>query len=96
MKTNISLNEKRMKNTKEKKQANDDRIIIGSRVSLINLNTGEHVDVNIVASVQNEMQHDNVSSWSPLGKELIGRKCGERISVKVPKGIMSYEISKVA
>ena len=67
----------------------------GCQVSIVNLATGEQLNLKVVSSVQPGVQLDEVSSWSPLGKALWGRRVGESISVDTPKGRVRYQILKI-
>ena len=67
----------------------------GCRVSIVNLATGEQLNLKLVTSVQTGVQLAEVSSWSPLGKALWGRRVGESMSVDTPKGRMRYQILKI-
>ncbi len=67
----------------------------GCWVSIVNLATGEVLNLKVVTSVQPGVQLDEVSSWSPLGKALWGRKGGESISVDTPNGPVRYQILKI-
>jgi transcription elongation factor GreA len=70
-------------------------ITTGCRVSVVNLATGEVLDLKVVTSVKPGVQLDEVSSWSPLGKALWGRRVGESMSVDTPKGRVRYQILKI-
>ena len=73
---------------REKRQKSEDRgdaeIGNGCRVSIVDLNTGELLDLKVVSSDQPGGQFDEVSSWSPLGRALLGRRVGESVNVTVP------------
>lgn len=72
-----------------------EKIKIGSRVSIVDLATGELLDLKVVTAVQPGERLDAVSSWSPLGKALLGRRVGESIYVEAPKGTVRYQIVKI-
>ncbi|MCL5012173.1 MAG: transcription elongation factor GreA [Patescibacteria group bacterium] len=47
----------------------------------------------IVGSQEADPSHNKISNVSPIGKELIGRKIGDVVKVKTPKGsVVQYEI----
>jgi len=51
------------------------------------------VTYTIVGSQESDPTHHKISNVSPIGKELIGRKVGDKVEVKTPKGaIVHYEL----
>lgn len=86
-------------NPKQKRRKSKDAsggiIRIGSHVSLVDLETGEPLEFKVVALVKPGAQDDELSSWSPLGKALLGRRVGELIYVEAPKGRVGYQILKI-
>lgn len=71
------------------------KVTTGSWVSIVDLETGELQELRVVYTVRPGVRFDEVSSWSPLGKALLGRKVGESIYVEAPKGTMRYQILKI-
>jgi len=88
-------NAKRAKTQKRQRRRVDAKVAVGSRVSVVELGSGERLDLKVVASVQLDVRLDEVSSWSPLGKALLGRRVGESIYVEAPKGMVRYQILKI-
>ena len=68
------------------------KIQSGSRVKIKDMLTGKILEIKIVSSAYPEMQEEEVSMWSPIGKTLIGKKDGDVIFVKTPRGIVEYSI----
>lgn len=71
------------------------KVTTGSWVSIVELGTGEMQEFKVVGTLQPGVRFDEVSSWSPLGKALLGCKVGESIYVEAPKGTVRYEILKI-
>ncbi|MFQ5639794.1 MAG: GreA/GreB family elongation factor [bacterium] len=87
-----------LRNRQKRKKSKDPFggiIKIGSQVSIVDLGTGELLDLKVVIAVQPGGQLDEVSSRSPLGKALFGRRVGESICVEAPKGKLRYQILKI-
>jgi transcription elongation factor GreA len=84
---------------RKKRQKSEDRgdaeIGNGCRVSIVDLSTGELLDLKVVSSDQPVGQVDEVSLWSPLGRALLGRGVGESVDVSAPKGTVRYQILKI-
>jgi transcription elongation factor GreA len=49
----------------------------------------------IVGSVEVDPKNGRISNESPMGKALLGKKVGEKITVKTPGGEMQFKILKV-
>ncbi|MBC7217508.1 MAG: transcription elongation factor GreA [Candidatus Caldatribacterium sp.] len=69
-----------------------DRVRLGVRVVLENLDKGKIVEYAIVDSVEADPSAQKISFESPLAQALIGRTRGEVVEVKVPAGVVRYRI----
>lgn len=69
-----------------------DRVRLGVKVVLENLDKGSIVEYSIVDSVEADPSVRKISFESPLAQALIGRTRGEVVEVKVPAGIVRYRI----
>lgn len=74
---------------------NDGYVIFGATVNLINLDTEEEVQYQIVGEDEANFKERKISINSPLAKALIRKSVGEEVEVQTPKGITSFEIVKV-
>ena len=73
-----------------------DRISIGCRVTVTNLDNGKQLPVyKIVGSQEADVMAQAVSEDSPFGKALMGHKAGEEISVEAPRGVIRYRVEKI-
>lgn len=69
------------------------KVVIGSRVSLKNLSTGDEFSYRLVGSAEADPAHDKISNESPVGKALMGAKKGDMVKVTVPSGsIIEFEV----
>ena len=66
---------------------------IGSRVTLLTEN--KSITYRIVGKEEANPKEGKISTESPLGKMLIGKKVGESIKLNVPAGKISYKITKI-
>lgn len=67
---------------------------IGNSVTL--KNGKKDVVYHIVDSVEADPLEAKISDESPIGKALLGKKVGEKVEIKLPAGIKSYEIKEIA
>jgi transcription elongation factor GreA len=67
---------------------------IGCRV---NLETrGKKMKVNVVSSIGADPSKKNISSKSPLGTAVMGKKVGDKVTVETPAGKSKYKILKIS
>jgi transcription elongation GreA/GreB family factor len=72
-----------------------DRVGYGSSVVLQNLDTRQRITYTLVTGDVIDLGEDQVSLASPVGQALLGRKVGERASVRTPAGTLRYRIVSV-
>ena len=70
-------------------------VSLGSKVDFIDDETGELLTYEIVGTTEADVESGRISNESPVGNALLGRKAGDKISVKVPMGITNLTIKKV-
>jgi len=72
------------------------RIRFGATVSLSNLETEEAVTYQIVGADEASIEEGTISISAPLARALIGKETGDEVTVILPGGKRSYEITDVA
>ncbi len=77
------------------KIANDAKVIFGSTVYLVNLDTDEKIDYKIVGKDEADLKKKLIYFKSPIGKGLIGKNKGDLVEVNTPSGVKSFEIKDV-
>jgi transcription elongation factor GreA len=70
-----------------------DKVIVGSKVEL--KNGSKDVKYQIVGPVEADPMDGKISNESPIGQALIGKKVGDSIEIKTPKGVTKYTIKKI-
>lgn len=90
----LVLEEKLMKAiiVKEQSSGNSEKIHLGVRVTLENLNNGKQIEYSIVDSVGANPSLQKISFESPLAQALIGKTKGDEIELKVPAGMVRYRV----
>ena len=71
------------------------KVIFGTTVVLLNLNTEQEVRYQIVCEDEADLKVSKISAASPIARALIGKEEGETVSVHTPNGIAEYEILEV-
>jgi len=75
---------------------NCDEVQILNRVTIKNVKTGAVVEYTIVADSEANLKEKKIASSTPIAQGLIGHKKGEVVEVKVPSGLMQFEIIDIA
>jgi transcription elongation factor GreA len=70
-------------------------IKFGARVKLVDEETEEELQYQIVGPDESEIQKGLLSVNSPLGRALIGRVAGDTVEVNTPRGTRYFEIVDV-
>ena len=71
-----------------------DVVGIGSTVVL--KNGAKEATYQVVGSVEADPMNGKISDESPIGHALIGKKVGEEVVIKTPKGETSYQVVTVS
>lgn len=72
-----------------------DRVGIGSKVKVRDLDTNDQWVCTIVGSIEADPTEDRISNESPVGEALMEKKVGDRLSVETPAGEMHLKIVKI-
>jgi len=68
----------------------------GATVTLVDDDSGEEVNYQIVGEDESDIKAGLLSITSPLARALIGKQSKDTVEVTTPKGSKSYEVKKVA
>jgi transcription elongation factor GreA len=71
------------------------KVIFGTTVKLINVDTEEQKQYQIVGEDEADVPKGKISSGSPIARALLGKEEGDVVVVKVPNGDIEYEIEEV-
>jgi transcription elongation factor GreA len=78
------------------KKSGGDIVEIGSDVVVEKEGTKEQKNYIIVGSEEADMLQGKISNNSPIGQALFGKKKGDTVSFRTPKGLVNYKIIKVS
>jgi transcription elongation factor GreA len=73
----------------------NDRVGLGSEVVVYDSQKEEEVTYKIVTSEDADANHGKISTTSPIGKSLLGKKVGDEVRVNIPGGVRHFEILKL-
>jgi len=74
---------------------NDGKVIFGSTVKVLDLETNKKISYRLVGQDEADIKKNLVFFRSPIGKAFIGKDKGEMVTVNTPSGERSFEILDV-
>lgn len=76
----------------DESQLDTSKVLIHSTVVIKNQNNGKEMTYKLVAQSEADLKNGKISVDSPIGKGLLGKKVGEVVEIKVPNGIVNFEV----
>lgn len=73
-----------------------DRVAFGSRVMVYDTAKSEEIEYKLVTSEESDVTKGLISTSSPIGRSLMGKKVGESATVITPTGNRELEILKLS
>lgn len=96
-----ALNEKKIAELGEKlsrvriiehENISSDRVFIGARVRLKDLDSGEELEYTLVSVEEADYAEGKISIVSPVGQGLLNHKVGDEFEIKIPAGTLRYKL----
>jgi len=72
-----------------------DKAYLGAKVTLKDNKNGEEITYMLVSTDESDFSVNKISTESPVGKAMLGKKVGDQIEATVPAGTLSYEILSI-
>ena len=72
-----------------------DKVIMGTRVKVEDPD-GEIEYIHVVSDMDAGTTDEKVSINSPIGKALIGKRVGDNVSIKIPRGTLEYKLLEIS
>ena len=69
-----------------------DKVTILSQVRLKDLKNDLEVEYTLVSPAESDFKLNKISTTSPVGKALLGKKKGDVVLINVPAGTLKYQI----
>ena len=69
-----------------------DKISIGCRVKILDMEYNEELDYKIVGSTEANSLENKISNESPVGHALIGKRVGDVVDVETQSGVIQYKV----
>lgn len=75
---------------------NADEVNILSKVKIKNTANGMAVEYTIVADSEANLREKKIGASTPIAKGLLGHKVGDIVEIRVPAGLMKFEIEEIS
>lgn len=73
-----------------------DKVGVGTKVKLYDMEFDEEVEYSIVGSLESNPNKGLISNESPIGKSLMGRKVGDVVDVEAPAGSIKMKVLNIS
>jgi transcription elongation factor GreA len=73
-----------------------DRAAYGSRLVLLDVAKATKIEYKLVTVEEADAAQGLISTTSPIGRALLGKKAGDEVTVTTPAGIKEYEVVRLA
>ena len=79
-------------NTVNMSQIPRDRVGIGSRVTLLDLDSDQEIVYELVVPEAADLRKGLISVNSPVGRGLVGKKPEDQVTIRIPSGAKRFEV----
>jgi transcription elongation factor GreA len=73
-----------------------DRAAYGSRIVVLDVAKSEEIEYKLVTVEEADVTKGLISTSSPIGKALLGKKPGDEVTVVTPAGKREYEVVRLS
>ena len=80
----------------DESQLDTSKVLALSIVKIKNIDNNMEFEYTLVADAVSDLSQNKLSVSSPIGKGLLGKKKGDITEIKVPNGIMKFEILNIS
>ena len=72
------------------------QVQILNRVKIKNTKNNQQVEYMLVSENESDIKRGKISVATPIARGLMGKKVGDVVDIKVPSGLMSFEILEIS
>ncbi len=72
------------------------KVQILNKVKIKNTKNNQQMEYMLVSESESDIKNGKISVATPIAKGLLGKKVGDVVDIKVPSGIMSFEIIEIS
>ncbi|MDE6109370.1 MAG: transcription elongation factor GreA [Muribaculaceae bacterium] len=75
---------------------NTEEVQILNKVKIKNVANGQTMEYTIVADSEANLREKKIASSTPIAQGLLGHRIGEVVEIRVPSGLMKFEIVEIS
>ena len=79
----------------DESQISTESVQIMNKVTICNIKNNQSMVYTLVAESEANFKEGKIAVNTPIGQGLLGKKIGDVVDIKVPSGIMSFEIKNI-
>ena len=72
-----------------------DQVALGSRVAVYDLQKEAEVEYKLVTTEESDVPRGLISTTSPIGRSLLGKRVGDTVKAQTPAGAKEFEILRL-
>ena len=80
----------------DESKINTSQVQILNRVKIKNTKNNQQVEYMLVSESESDIKNGKISVATPIARGLLGKKVGDVVDIKVPSGLMSFEIIEIS
>ena len=80
----------------DESQIDTSKVLIMSKVTIKNSANGAKMTYTIVPESEADLKAKKISISSPIARGLLGKEVGDKAEIKVPNGLMKFEIVEIS
>ena len=73
-----------------------ERIQILNKIKIRNTKNNSTMEYMIVSDSEADLKHGKIAVSTPIARGLIGKKVGDKVEIKVPSGVIPFEIIEIS
>ncbi len=79
----------------EEEDIDKSKVALGGKVTLQDMQSKEETEYLLVSAKEEDIFENKISTDSPVGAAIVGKKKGQVVKVTTPTGILKYKITKI-
>jgi transcription elongation factor GreA len=80
----------------DESKINTSQVQILNKVKIKNTKNNQQLEYMLVSESESDIKNGKISVATPIAKGLLGKKVGDIVDIKVPSGLVSFEIMEIS
>lgn len=73
-----------------------EKAVFGATVTVEDIDSGEKREFTLLGPDEAEPARGSISFLSPVGQALLGKEAGDEVTIEIPRGRVTYEITDIS